>query len=117
MKLVYHLSSCDTCRRIINQLQLKEKGFQLQDIKTEKISKEQLEAMKLLSGSFEAIFSRTSRKFKEQNLAAVKLTEPDFKRLILEEYTFLKRPVIIFNKKIFIGNSKEVVEEALKIIV
>jgi len=116
MKLVFHLASCDTCRRIINQLQLKEKGFQLQDIKTEKISKAQIDDMRLLAGSYEALFSSTSRKFKEQNLAQAKLKEADFKRLILEEYTFLKRPVIIFNKKIFVGNSKEVVAEALKII-
>jgi arsenate reductase len=33
--------------------------------------------------------------------------------LILDEYTFLKRPVIIIDQEIFIGNSKKSVE-ALK---
>jgi arsenate reductase len=41
------------------------------------------------------------------------LSESDYKRLILEEDTFLKRPVFIVNDSIFVGNSKKTVE-ALK---
>jgi arsenate reductase-like glutaredoxin family protein len=36
------------------------------------------------------------------------------KKLILEEYTFLKRPVILIKEKIFIGNSKNTILEAKK---
>ena len=39
-----------------------------------------------------------------------RLSDSDYKALILEEYTFLKRPVIILEGKIFIGNSKQVVK-------
>ena len=38
MNKIYYLSTCDTCKRIITELQLKEKGFVFQDIKTEKIA-------------------------------------------------------------------------------
>ena len=41
------------------------------------------------------------------------LSETDYKQYILDEYTFLKRPVFILNNEIFIGNSKKVVQ-ALK---
>jgi arsenate reductase (glutaredoxin) len=41
------------------------------------------------------------------------LTEKDYRDLILQEYTFLKRPVIINGKKIYIGSEKKT-REALK---
>lgn len=116
MKKVFHLSTCDTCKRIIKQLNFKEKGFVLQDIKTEKITEEQLNDLKKMTGSYEALFSRVSRKYKELGLSNTALSETDYKNLILKEYTFLKRPVIVFKDQIFIGNSKQVVAEAQAII-
>ncbi|MBT8321606.1 MAG: hypothetical protein KJO90_08060, partial [Eudoraea sp.] len=40
------------------------------------------------------------------------LGEPDFKTLILEHYTFLKRPVMVLEGEIFIGNNKKTVQAA-----
>ena len=114
MKKIYYLSTCDTCKRIITDLQLKEKGFIFQDIKTDKITNAQLEEMKILAGSYEALFSRIARKYKELDLASKSLKETDYKNYILEEYTFLKRPVIFIGKNIFIGNTKAVIEQAKK---
>lgn len=85
----------------------------MQDIKTEKITPAQLDEMKAMAGSYEALFSRRAMKYKEMALKDRKLTEDDYRRLILEEYTFLKRPVTINGKKIFVGNDKKTVE-ALK---
>ena len=112
MKKIYYLSTCDTCKRIITDLQLKEKGFVFQDIKTDKITNAQLEEMKNLAGSYEALFSRIARKYKKLDLASKSLKELDYKNYILEEYTFLKRPVIFIDKNIFIGNTKAVIEHA-----
>lgn len=85
----------------------------MQDIKTEKITAEQLDEMKSLTGSYESLFSRRALKYKEMGLKDKQLTEDDYRRLILEEYTFLKRPVTINGKKIFVGNDKKTVD-ALK---
>lgn len=112
MNKIYYLSTCDTCKRIISDLELKEKGFVFQDIKTEKITAKQLEEMKDTVGSYEALFSRIARKYKELGLGEKSLTESDYKKYILEEYTFLKRPVIFIGNKIFVGNSKAAVAEA-----
>ena len=106
MKKIYYLSSCPTCARIISDLGLKEKKFNFQDIKTEKITPAQLLEMKKMAGSYEALFSRVALKYRALGLDKKKLTEDDYKNYILEEYTFLKRPVIIIDKKIFVGNSK-----------
>ncbi|WP_291865476.1 ArsC/Spx/MgsR family protein [Maribacter sp.] len=111
MKKIYHLSTCDTCQRIIKELKPMD-GFLFQDIKTENITPEQLAEMYTLSGSYEALFSKRARLYKERNLKEKTLTENDYKELILEQYTFLKRPVLINDNQIFIGNSKKVVENA-----
>jgi len=115
MKKIYYLSSCDTCKRILKELQPLD-GFQLQDIKADAITNTQLEEMKNLSGSFESPFSKRARLYKERGLGKQLLTEDDFRKLILEHYTFLKRPVILFNAEIFIGNSKKVIEAAKETI-
>jgi arsenate reductase (glutaredoxin) len=104
MKKVYHLSSCSTSRAIIKENKLDKKGFEMQDIKTEKITAAQLDEMKKMAGSYEALFSRRALKYKSLGLKDMNLTEKDYRKYILEEYTFLKRPVIIDEKEIFIGS-------------
>ncbi len=115
MKKIYHLNTCSTCQRIIKELQPLN-NFKLQDIKSEPITQSQLEQMYSLSNSYEALFSKRAILYRERNLKEENLTEEDFKALILEQYTFLKRPVIIVDDQIFIGNSKKVVEAANKAI-
>ena len=103
MKKLYHLSTCSTCKKIIADTGIKEKGFKLQDIKTEKITPEQLDEMAELAGSYEALFSRRSQQYRPMGLHEQTLTEQDYRRLILQEYTFLIRPEAIDGKKIYIG--------------
>lgn len=86
--------------------------MKLQNIKTNKITEEQLQEMVDLSGSYESLFSRKAMKYRALGLNEKILSESDYKKLILEEYTFLKRPVIIIDQQIFIGNSAKVVEAA-----
>ena len=113
MKKMYHLGNCTTCQAIIKETGVEKKGFVMQDIKFEKITATQLEEMKKMAGSYELLFSRRAMKYKELGLKDKKLTEKDYRQFILDEYTFLKRPVTIINDKIFIGNDKKTVE-ALK---
>lgn len=109
MKKMYYLSSCDTCKRIIKELNLTE-DFILQDIKSDSITVSQLDEMRKLTDSFESLFSKRARLYKELGLKDKALSENDYKKYILEHYTFLKRPVTIVGDQIFIGNSKKVVE-------
>ncbi|MCT4604368.1 MAG: hypothetical protein N4A59_15875 [Marinifilum sp.] len=115
MKKIYHLSSCSTCQRIIKELEI-DSDFELQDIKTQKISSDQLAQMKEISGSYESLFSRRAMKYKELGLKDKILSEDDYKDLILSEYTFLKRPVFLIDGEIFIGNAKKTVENAKKVL-
>ena len=51
-------------------------------------------------------------KYRSMGLNEMKLTEKDYRKYILEEYTFLKRPVMVNGDRIFIGNAAKVVAEA-----
>jgi len=110
MSKIYYLSTCDTCKRIMNQWSLE--GVQLQDIKHEPITEKQVDEMIALAGSAEALFSKRARKYKELGLKDKTLNGGDIRALILEEYTFLKRPVLIHDGALFIGNSPKVVAAA-----
>lgn len=82
-------------------------SFEKQDIKSEAITEKQLEEMKNLAGAYEKLFSRVAMKYRSMGLNEMTLTEEDYKKYILQEYTFLKRPVFIIDGQIFIGNSKK----------
>lgn len=115
MKKIYHLKTCSTCIRIIKELDLPS-DFILQDIKSEPITEAQLEELHKLSGSYEALFSKRAQLYKSLGLKDKNLTEPDFKKYLLEHYTFLSRPVIVYNNQIFIGNSAKTVAAAKQAI-
>ena len=111
----YYLNNCSTCKRIIKELGLI-KSSGLIDIKKHPITKNKLEFLFSLSGSYESLFSKRSLLYKKRDLKDINLSEKDFKNLILEHYTFLKRPILVVDEKIFIGNSSKVIEQAKKIL-
>jgi arsenate reductase len=113
MNKIYYLSSCDTCRKIIKSLP-ENHNLVFHDIKQNPISEQVLEEMYQLSGSYEALFSKKAQLYKSMGLKNKSLTEADFKRLILEHYTFLSRPVFIINNQIFIGNSQQNILQVMK---
>src|SRR5664279_6385717 len=115
MKKAYGVSTCSTCQRIMQDSNLIKKGYAYQNIKEDKITPEQLDEMKELIGSYEALFSRRALKYKAMGLKDKKLTEKDYRNLILQEYTFLKRPVVISGKKIFSGSAPKTVAELVKL--
>lgn len=113
MKKIYHLSNCTTCQKIIAQLNNGE-GFDLQDIKTNPMTEEQLDFLKEQVGSYEALFSRRAMKYRSMKLNERELSENEYRSLILEEYTFLKRPVVIIEDDVFVGNAKKTVQGAVE---
>ena len=117
MKKIYHLGNCTTCQAIIKNCGIDKKGFVMQDIKFEKIIPTQLDEMKAMAGSYESLFSRRAMKYKELGLKDKKLEEKDYRKYILEEYTFLKRPVVIIKNKIFIGSEKKTVEALTEAVI
>jgi arsenate reductase len=113
MNKIYYLASCDTCRKIIKSLP-KNHNLLFRDIKQNPITIQELEEMYQISGSYEALFSKKAQLYKSLDLKNKSLTEADFKKYILEHYTFLSRPVFCINSKIYIGNSSQNIQNVLK---
>lgn len=111
---IYHLGNCTTCQAIIKDTGIDSKRFEMQDIKPEKITAAQLDEMKKKTGSYESLFSRRAMKYKELGLKDKKLSEDDYRNFILQEYTFLKRPVVIMGDEIFVGSEKKTIERLKK---
>lgn len=109
-KKVYHLATCSTNQRILKEVGVGDE-FEYQNIKEEKITPEQLEEMKNLTGSYESLFSRRARKYRLWELSKKELGEEDYKKYILEEYTFLKRPVFLVGNQLFFGGLKKSLEQ------
>lgn len=86
----------------------------IQDIKQENIDAKTLDWMKEKVGSYEALFSRRAMKYRSLGLNEMTLGEADYRKYMLEEYTFLKRPFVINGDEVFVGNAKATVEAAVK---
>ena len=112
MKKFYFLGNCNTCQRILNHLELNE-DFEHHDIKKTPLDSEELEHLKTMAGSYEALFSKRAKLYKELGLKEKSLDEDDYKNYILEHYTFLKRPVLVLNDQLFVGNSPKVINSAI----
>jgi len=112
MKKIYHLKSCSTNARILKEINPGE-DVELQNIKEENIDAKTLDFLKEKAGSYEALFSKKAMKYRAMGLHEKELTEKDYRQLMLDEYTFLKRPFMINGDSIFIGNAKATVEAAV----
>lgn len=111
MKKIYYLKTCNTCQRIIKSLELSE-DFKRQDLKENPLSLSDLDHLKSLAGSFEALFNRRAKLYKEMGLKNKVLEELDYKYYLLNHYTFLKRPVLVIEQQIFVGNSPKTIAAA-----
>lgn len=111
MKKIFHLATCKTCQKILKELEPLD-GIELREIKSKGVTPDELEEMRALTASYEDLFSRRAMLFRQRGLNNQELGEEDYKNLILEHYTFLKRPVALVDGQIFIGNAKKQVEGA-----
>ncbi|GAK92737.1 hypothetical protein JCM19298_3225 [Nonlabens ulvanivorans] len=109
--LFIYLDSCNTCQRIKGELELTE-DISLQNTKEEPVTIDQIEFLKGQAGSYEALFNRRAQLYRGRGLHEKELTEADYKDLLLDHYTFIKRPILIYNDQAYIGNSKKVIAAA-----
>jgi arsenate reductase len=111
MDKVYYLSTCDTCRKILAALP--KNNLELHDIKANPLTSKEIDQLAKMAGSYEALFSRRAERYKSYGLKDQNLTEPDYKKYLLDHYTFLSRPVFVIGGKIYVGNSKKNVENVI----
>lgn len=110
---IFHLKTCSTCVRILGELEGKLAGVELQNIKEKHVMAKELDEIAKSLGSYEAAFNKRAMKYRSLGLNKLELTEKEWRKYILEEYTFIKRPLAVIDGEVFAGNAKKTVE-ALK---
>ena len=108
MKRVYQLSSCSTCKRILASVTWPA-DIVVIDIKLHSIPAEVLEDLKTQYGSYEAVFSKKARRYADVKSSIT--CDEDYKALMLSDYTFLRRPVIIYDGFYSVGNDRSAVAQ------
>ena len=88
-------------------------SFELRDVKKKHLSPKEIDDLAAIAGSYQALFSKNARKYREYNLHLKDLTEKDYKKYLNEDYTFLKRPTIVVDDRIFIGSHRNTVKELI----
>ena len=111
MRTFFYLSSCDTCKRIMKTLNL-DSAIEQIDIKKNPLNEYLLDELFKLSKNYETLFSKRAQLYKQRGLKDKALNDKKYRMLILEHYTFLKRPILVYDQRIYIGNSPKVVEAA-----
>lgn len=111
MKKIFYLASCNSCQKVLKELEAPD-SMELREIKSQGVTEAELDAMKELAGTYESLFSRRAMKYRSMGLNEMELSEDDYRKYILSEYTFLRRPVMVFDDAIFIGHAKKSVQGA-----
>lgn len=116
MKKIYYLSTCNTCTKILKELHLPS-DFELQNLKEKPLSEAEIEFLKNEAGTYEALFNRRAILYRERDLKNKSLSEADYKALLKEHYSFVKRPILVNENKVFIGNNKKIVAAAIASVI
>lgn len=111
MKKIFHLSTCNTCQRILGELDTN--GIEIQNVKEQHITAKELDEAKSVVGSYEGLLNKRAVKYRALDLKNKDLSDDEYRQYILDEYTLLKRPLAMIDGEVFAGNSKKIIE-ALK---
>jgi arsenate reductase (glutaredoxin) len=96
----YWLPYCSTC--IKAEQHLLNKGATIAkhiNVKEEKVTREELLELCQVLGGVDKLFSKRAMKFRAWGLHEKTLTDEDMLNYMLEEYTFIKRPVLVTKDK------------------
>lgn len=112
---LYWLPHCSTCKKakeFIEKMGIEINEFR--DIKENRLSKNEVEKLAELVGGAENLFSRRAIKYREMELHEREVSSAEMLDLIANEYTFIKRPVLIVGEKATAGFSEKIYNEILK---
>ncbi|MEZ5305799.1 MAG: arsenate reductase family protein [Pyrinomonadaceae bacterium] len=111
---IYWLPHCSTCKKAVAFLESKGVEFNFKrDIKEEKLSRKEIERLASFAGGADSIFSRRAIKYRTMKLNERELSEKEMIRLMADEYTFIKRPLVVDGAKVVAGYSERKYEELL----
>ena len=91
-------------------------GLEKIDLKKAPITSIQLDYLRSLVSNYRELLNSRSLILRKRNIRANELSETQIRTLILEHYALLRRPILIYDEHIFVGNNPSVVTEATKFL-
>ncbi|NNE98701.1 MAG: Spx/MgsR family RNA polymerase-binding regulatory protein [Pyrinomonadaceae bacterium] len=111
---LYGLPHCSTCQKAVAYLEEKGVGIEkFHDIKENRLSRKEVKKLVNLVGGVDKLFSKRAMKYRSMGLNNMDLSEKDLLDYMIEEYTFIRRPVLVFGEKALAGFSKKKYDELL----
>lgn len=100
----YWSENCSTCQKAKKFVERHGiKDFALRDIKNDPLSPIEIVRLVEMLGGANELFSRRAVKYREMKLNERELSEAEMIDLMTEEYTFLKRPILVVGDKAVAG--------------
>ncbi|HEY8562940.1 MAG TPA: ArsC/Spx/MgsR family protein [Pyrinomonadaceae bacterium] len=100
----YWLPGCSTCKKAKSHIERHGlRDFEPRDIKEHPLSRREVEELAGLLGGANELFSRRAIKYRELKLGGRELSDAEMIDLMAEEYTFLKRPILVYKGKAIAG--------------
>ena len=95
----YWLSNCSTCQKAKGWLERRGvKVANFRDIKEEPLTRKEVEGLVKMLGGPAELFSKRAIKYREMKLNEREVPPAEMLDLMTDEYTFLKRPIMVIGK-------------------
>jgi len=102
--IIYHKSSCITCKKTLSEIERMKLDFEKRDFFKEPFSETELKKIIKLSGMKpREILRKRDKAYKELGLENSKHTESQIIQLMVKYPGLIKRPIVIKNNQIFLG--------------
>ena len=112
---LYGLPHCTTCQKAIAYLE--DLGVEVEsfhDVKENRLSKKEVEKLAKLVDGEDKLFSKRAMKYRGMGLNEMELSDQDLLNYMVEEYTFIRRPVLVYGENALAGFSKKKYDELFK---
>src|SRR3954471_10739371 len=106
MMTFYWMPNCSTCQKADAYLRENDRAIaDYRDLKAEPLNREEVEQLANAVGGLGELFSRRARKYRSMGLHERELSHEEMLDLMAEEYTFIKRPVLVQGERAVAGFS------------
>ena len=92
----YWLPNCSTCQKALGWLERRGvKISKMRDIKDEPLTRQEVESLAKMLGGPAELFSKRAIRYRELKLNEREVLPAEMLELMTDEYTFLKRPIVV----------------------
>ena len=100
----YWLPNCSTCQKAKGYIERHGiRDCELRDIKENPLTREEVVKLAKMLGGADELFSRRAVKYREMKLGEREVSKEEMLDLMTDEYTFLKRPILVMKGNAIAG--------------